>query len=45
MIKRKDGKDIVKEDKEAISKLSGVAKVDTCDLANDINFYMDEGFD
>lgn len=45
VIKRKDGKDIVKEDKEAISKLSGVAKVDTCDLANDINFYMDEGVD
>ncbi len=45
VVKRADGKDISDEDIEKISSVPYVETVDSCDLANDINFFMDEGTD
>lgn len=45
VVKRADGKDITDEDVEKISSIRYVKTVDSCDLANDINFFMDEGTD
>ena len=45
VVKRKDGKDITDEDIEKLSSIRYVKTVDSCDLANDINFFMDEDTD
>ncbi|MBO5488989.1 MAG: ABC transporter ATP-binding protein [Eubacterium sp.] len=45
VVKRTDGKDITREDVKTISTLSDVVTVDSCDIANDINYYMKEGED
>ena len=45
VVKRSDGKDISDEDIEKLSTVRYVDTVDSCDLANDINFFMDEGTD
>lgn len=45
VVKRADGKDISDEDIQKISSVRYVETVDSCDLANDINFFMDEGTD
>lgn len=40
-----DGSAITAADVEQISALSNVVAVDSCDVANDINFYMEENVD
>lgn len=45
IVKRSDGRDILQEDIDKISSVQNVEIVDSCDIANDINFYMEEGKD
>lgn len=45
VVKRKDGKDLLQEDIDKISSVRNVETVDSCDIANDINFYLEEGTD
>lgn len=45
IVKRSDGKDLLEEDVKKISGVRYVETVDSCDIANDINFYMEEGKD
>lgn len=40
VVKRRDGKEITKEDVEKLYSVSNVENVDSCDYANDINFYF-----
>lgn len=40
--KRGDGAAITEQDLEAIRGISGVTMADSCDVANDINFYIEE---
>lgn len=44
-VKRQDGKDITDEDVEKLSSVQYVETVDSCDLANDINYYIEEDKD
>lgn len=44
-VKRADGKNITDDDVKKLASISNVTTVDSCDLANDINFYLDEGKD
>lgn len=43
--KRNDGKEFTQEDIEKIGAVHNVEMVDSCDYANDINFYLEEGED
>ena len=45
VVKRQDGKDITDEDVKKLSSVRYVETVDSCDIANDINFYIEEGKD
>lgn len=45
VVKREDGKEITQEDIEKFNSLSNVVMADSCDYANDINYYMEEGED
>ena len=45
IVKRNDGKDILQEDMDKIASVRNVEVVDSCDIANDINFYMEEDKD
>lgn len=45
VVKRKDGKEITQEDIDKFNSLSNVVMADSCDYANDINYYMEEGED
>jgi ABC-type lipoprotein export system ATPase subunit len=45
VVKRSDGEELTKEDMEKISSVSNVVTVDSCDYANDINYYIEEGTD
>lgn len=45
VVKRKDGKDLVQKDIDKMSSVRNVEIVDSCDIANDINFYLEEGED
>jgi len=45
VVKRKDGKEITQEDIEKFNSLSNVVMADSCDYANDINYYIEEGED
>lgn len=45
VVKREDGKDLTDEDIHKIDSVRYVQTVDSCDLANDINFYLDEDKD
>jgi len=45
VVKRSDGTDIRNEDLKTIKGIANVEYVDTCDIANDINFYLEEGKD
>lgn len=44
-VKRQDGKDITDEDVEKLSSVQYVETVDSCDIANDINYYIEEDKD
>ncbi len=44
-VKRADGKPITDEDLQKMASMRNVVCVDSCDLANDINFYLDEDKD
>lgn len=44
-VKRQDGKDLSSEDIEILSSVRYVRAADSCDLANDINYYLDEDKD
>lgn len=43
--KRGDGGAVTEQDLETIRGISGVTMADSCDVANDINFYIEEGRD
>ena len=45
VVKHTDGSAMTNDDVEKISKLRYVETVDTCDLANDINFYLEKNKD
>lgn len=45
VVKRQDGKDITDEDVKKLSSVRYVETVDSCDIANDINYYIEEGKD
>lgn len=45
VIKHKDGSEITGGELEEIEKLSNVVMTDSCDYANDINYYMEEETD
>ncbi len=45
VVRHTDGSEITDEDVEAISSIANVTAVDSCDYANDINYYMVEGTD
>ena len=45
VVKREDGKEITQEDIKKFNSLSNVVMADSCDYANDINYYMEEGED
>ena len=45
VVKKADGSLFTEEDYERIKKLSYVKVVDSCDYANDINYYVNEGKD
>ncbi len=45
VIAHEDGSAITEEELEKIRKIAYVKQVDSCDLANDINFYMEQGRD
>lgn len=45
VVKRSDEKPLTKKDLKEISSLANVVTVDSCDYANDINFYLEEGKD
>lgn len=42
IVKREDGGTITAEDMEKIRAISGVRAADSCDIANDINFYIEK---
>ena len=45
VVKRQDGKEITDLDRDILSSLDYVETVDSCDLANDINYYIDKDKD
>ena len=45
VVKRKDGKVLTEEDRDRIASMMYVEAVDLYDVANDINFYLEEGQD
>ncbi len=45
VVKRSDGKEITQEDRDTISSMMYVDTVDIYDVANDINFYLEENQD
>ena len=45
VLKKSDGTGITADELEEISKVSNVKMVESCDYANDINFYINEGVD
>lgn len=45
VVKREDGQELTAEDMETIASVSNVVTVDSCDYANDINFYMEDKLD
>lgn len=45
IVKRQDGKDITDEDVEKLSSVRYVETVDSCDIANDINYFIEEDKD
>ncbi len=45
VVKKSDGTALTEEDYEIIKKLAYVEIVDSCDYANDINFYIEEDVD
>lgn len=45
VVKKEDGSTFTDEDLEVISKLNHVTVVDSCDFANDINYYIEEDRD
>ncbi len=45
VMKQKDGSEITGEELEEMEKLSNVVMADSCDYANDINYYMEEETD
>lgn len=45
VVKRADGEGITEKDVEKLYSVSNVAKVDSCEYANDINFYVEKNKD
>ena len=45
VVRHKDLSPITNEDVELLSGISHVVSVDSCDMANDVNFFMEEGVD
>jgi energy-coupling factor transporter ATP-binding protein EcfA2 len=45
VVKRSDGEALTNDDIEEISSVANVVTVDSCDYANDINYYIEEGTD
>ncbi len=45
VVKRSDGAELTQEDKDALKKIRYVESVDLWDVADDINFYLEEGQD
>lgn len=45
IVKREDNKDLTEEDMKKMADIRYVETVDSCDIANDINFYLEEDED
>jgi ABC-type lipoprotein export system ATPase subunit len=45
VVKRSDGEEMTEEDKDILSSIANVTTVDIYDVANDINFYLEENQD